>query len=282
MSQSGDLGGDFVAGKLAALTRLRTLGHLDLKLFGRSEIGRGDTESSRSDLLDRGVARRPVALRAFASLARIGIAADLIHRLGQRFVGLPGQGAMRHGRCDESAHDPFDRFDLVERNRRPRGECEQIADDRRRPVEDLSDVVVPVGLLTRPHGLLQGQDDAGAGDMEAALASKLVEAAGELLALAVAGVQLEDPCRHLLETEPGEPAGGIAEREIAHVLTEADDLEELRAAVRRNRADPHLRHDLEQPGLESGPIVLLGHDRIDVDDTLLPPRPEPGRWRDTG
>ena len=48
------------------------------------------------------------------------------------------------------------------------------------------------------------------------------------------------------------------------------------------RADPHLRHDLEQTGLEGRPVVLLRHDRIDVDDALPRPRLGPGRWRDRG
>ena len=117
VSQPSDLGGDFVARKLATLTRLGTLRHLDLKLFGRSEIRRGDTESSRGHLLDRRVARRPVTLGGLAALARVRIAPDLVHGFGKGFMGLPRQGAMRHGGSHEPAHDSLGRLDFVERNR---------------------------------------------------------------------------------------------------------------------------------------------------------------------
>jgi hypothetical protein len=86
-------------------------------------------------------------------------------------------------------------------------------------------------------------------------------------------MQFQHPGRHLVEAEAGEPAGRIAEGKFADVLAQSHHFKQFRAPIRRNRADPHLRHHLEQTGLERRPVVLLGHNRVDIDHALLGQRP---------
>ena len=77
--------------KLAAFAGLGTLSHLDLQLVGVGEIERRDAETARSDLLDRraprgAVGRRHESPRILAAFARVALAAELVHRDGERLV----------------------------------------------------------------------------------------------------------------------------------------------------------------------------------------------------
>src|SRR5712692_10179208 len=72
----GDPGIDLMAGKLAALARLRALRHFDLQIVGVDQVLAGHAETAGSDLLDRAAARiairvRLIARRVFATLAGV-------------------------------------------------------------------------------------------------------------------------------------------------------------------------------------------------------------------
>ena len=89
----GDPGVDLVAGQLAALAGLGALGHLDLDLAGADQVLAGDAEAARGDLLDGALQRVAVgqrleAGRVLAALAGVRLAAEAVHRDGQRLVGL--------------------------------------------------------------------------------------------------------------------------------------------------------------------------------------------------
>src|ERR1700687_2726058 len=84
---------NLVAGKLATLARLSSLGDLDLQLFGVDQIVAGHAEAARSYLLNTAVARIAVFIRSvtggvFATFAGVAPSADAIHRNGQRLVGF--------------------------------------------------------------------------------------------------------------------------------------------------------------------------------------------------
>ena len=61
VAQPGDVGIHLGARKLAALTRLGPLGHLDLQLLAAAEIFRRHAEATRSDLLNGGAGGVAVA-----------------------------------------------------------------------------------------------------------------------------------------------------------------------------------------------------------------------------
>ncbi len=68
-----------------------------------------------------------VAVRILAAFARVGARADPVHRDREGGVRLGRQRAERHGGGHEPAADRLGRLDLVERDRRPRSEAEQVA-----------------------------------------------------------------------------------------------------------------------------------------------------------
>ena len=82
---------DLGTGQLTALARLGALRHLDLQVVGVDEVFARHAESSRRHLLDRAAARvavrvGDVPLRILAALAGVRLAADPVHRDGQRLV----------------------------------------------------------------------------------------------------------------------------------------------------------------------------------------------------
>ncbi len=88
----GDPRVDLVAGQLAALAGLGALGHLDLDVVGVDQVLAGDAEAAGGDLLDGRAAGRVVeAVGVLAALAGVGLAAELVHRDGERLVRLAGR-----------------------------------------------------------------------------------------------------------------------------------------------------------------------------------------------
>src|SRR5215831_18337490 len=101
MTHAGDILVDLVAGELTALAGLGALRHLDLKVIGVDEIFGRHTEAPRRDLFDRGahgiaVVERLVAVRLLAALARVGAAANSVHRDRKRRVRLAADRAEAH------------------------------------------------------------------------------------------------------------------------------------------------------------------------------------------
>ena len=107
-ASAGNVARDFPTGKLAALSGLRALRNLDLQLVRVGQIVRSHAEASRGHLLDRGthLVGRAVGggnqpARVLAALARVGLAAEAVHRHGQRGVRLERDGAVGHRARDE-------------------------------------------------------------------------------------------------------------------------------------------------------------------------------------
>ena len=131
----GDVVVDLAAGQLAAFAGLGALRNLDLQLVGVGEVVDRDAEPAGGDLLDRralrvAVGQRLEPLGVLAAFARVALAADAVHRDGERLVGLGRDRAERHGAGAEPLDDFAGRLDLVERNRLPVGgllELEQAA-----------------------------------------------------------------------------------------------------------------------------------------------------------
>src|SRR3546814_5653429 len=94
MADLGDVLVHLVTGKLAALTRLCALRHLDLDIVGVHQIFGGDSETPRRHLLDRrthgiAIGQRLEAVWLLAPLARVGAAADTVHGERERGVRFP-------------------------------------------------------------------------------------------------------------------------------------------------------------------------------------------------
>src|SRR6516165_3259427 len=122
MSHLGDDLVDLVSGQLPAFARLGALGDLDLHHVGIDQIFRGHAEAPGRDLLDRrahrvAVRQRLEAVSLLTALAGIGLAADPVHRDGERGVRLARDRSERHGAGRKAPYGVLCRFDLLDWNR---------------------------------------------------------------------------------------------------------------------------------------------------------------------
>jgi hypothetical protein len=128
----GNPGVDLTAGQLSALAGLGSLGHLDLDFPGLGQVEAGDAEPTRGHLLDGAVfgvallVGPGVAFGVFAPLAGVGLAADAVHGDGQGFVGFLRDRPVAHGPGLEAGHDGLNRLHLIQGNRFPLLELQQI------------------------------------------------------------------------------------------------------------------------------------------------------------
>ena len=160
----GDPGVHFFARKVAALTGLGPLRHLDLDLLRAAQVGAGHAEPPGGHLLDLAVPDRSESLRQFAALARIGAGTDRVHCDRQGLVRLCGQRAVAHRAGLEALYDLRGGFHFVDRDRVARRHELQEPAQRVRPLRVIHKVRVlpefPIGVL--PHRSLQRDDRLGA------------------------------------------------------------------------------------------------------------------------
>ncbi len=229
------------------------------------------------DLMDRRASQiavlvRDVAIGVFTAFARVRLAADAVHRDGEVLVRFLGDRAVRHRAGGEALHDLGDRLHLVERHRLALGpiwtvrELEQAAQCRelaRLVVDELGVLLVDVPALGAGR-VLELEHRVGVEEVVLALAAPLVLTAEvEVAVRALVGpwwvreqVTPFALFRDLVEADTGDLRHGTGEVLVDELLVETDRLEHLRAAVRRDRGDAHLRHHL-QHALAGGLDVLL-------------------------
>mmetsp|Transcript_15725 Transcript_15725/g.37201 ORF Transcript_15725/g.37201 Transcript_15725/m.37201 type:complete len:830 (-) Transcript_15725:1712-4201(-) len=282
---------DLLAGELASLSGLRALSKLDLDLLGGHEILRGHAETARGNLLDLGggdVAVLEVAevwkgrghalavdvgdgyeaLLVLAALARVRLAAEAVHGDGERLVRLARQRAERHAARAELAHHLLHRLDLVEGDGLAvRLDVDEVTEDGEgSSLERLLEELVLVDVL---------------------LPQRLVKDLGErrgVVVVLLSGVVLDEPVVvERLERGLGEASGlergnlvgdvghghasdagdGALERQVHHVGTEADGLEDLGSVVRGEQRDADLGHDLVQSSIDG--FTEVGERSLDAD-----------------
>ena len=277
-------------GQLATLARLRALGHLDLEIVGVDEVLGGHPEAPGRHLVDRRAAEvavrvADVAIGVFATLAGVRLAAEAVHRDGEVLVRLLGDRPVRHRTGREALHDLRDRLHLVERHRLAvaaagsvGGELEQPAQRRelaRLVVDELRVLLVDVPALGAGR-VLELEHGVGVEEVVLALAAPLVlateveVAVGALVgsrwvreqvtALALLG--------DLVESDAGDLRDGAREVLVDQLLVEPDRLEHLRAAVRRDGGDAHLRHDLQHALARRLDVLLHRFVRVGATETV--------------
>src|SRR6202035_3056611 len=129
VADRADVGVDLVAGQLAALAGLGTLGHLDLQLVGVDEVVDRHAEAAGGHLLDRRASSVAVgvgleARRVLAALARVRAPAEPVHGYRERLVRLARDRAEAHRARAEAPDDLARRLHLLERNRLPAGRAD--------------------------------------------------------------------------------------------------------------------------------------------------------------
>ncbi len=259
---------DLVPGELPALAGLRALGHLDLQLVRVREVVDRDSEAARRDLLDRRAPRVPVADGILAALAGVRAAADPVHRDRQRLVRLARQRAERHRAGREPLDDRARRLDLVQGDPAVPGlaEAEQPAQGRTAGILGVHRGRV---LLVRlpaavSHRVLQESDRVRVPLPVLTVAAPRVEpehGQQRVVCVAVAVrpcVPGERVAGEHVDPDAADPRGRSGEVALHELGRESDGLEDLRAAVGRDRRDPHLGEHLEQalgnrPSRPAGP-----------------------------
>ena len=273
----------FLPGQLAALAGLRALRHLDLDLLGGGEIFGGDAEAARGDLLDLRLQQvaflqlqvafdaalaearssvspafdRRVAVAILAAFAGVRLAADAVHRDGQRGVRFGRDRAQRHGAGGEALDDFRRGLDFLDRHRLAlvEPELEQPA-KRHVPLRLVVDdarvfLVGRVGVAARR--MLQLGDRIGRPHVLFAAHAPGVFAAGiERMRehRVVAERRLVHADRllgHLEHADALDVRGGAGEILVDQLPRQAHRLENLRAGVGHVGRDAHLDITLRSP-----------------------------------
>ena len=189
------------------------------------------------------------------------LAADRVHRAGQRLVRLGRDRAVAHRAGREPRDDRLDRLDLVERDRLAVPvELEQAAQRTGLGGElvDRLRVVAEHAVLVRAGRVLQQEHRLRVEQVHLAVAAPLVFATDGRAAARMAGllgardrIAYATACRAAtsaaIPSRPMPPirlAVPVKYRAVSSAV-EADRLEDLGTAVRRDRRDAHLRHDLQ-------------------------------------
>ena len=253
---------DLVARQFSAFARLGALGDLDLELVRVGQVPGGDAEAARRDLLDRRAAEvavgvRREARRILAALAGVALAAEAVHRDGERLVALGRDRAEAHRARAEALDDLARRFHRVERQGfEVRAELEQAAQRAfpggvlvGEPGEALVGLrAVRAGRVLEPRDHLRVPHVAFAAGAPVVVAR--VREFGDAFAVVggeAAGVTLQRVLRQPFETGALDPAGGAGEAAVDHFRGQSDRLEDLGALVALERRDAHLGHHLEHP-----------------------------------
>ena len=273
----GDVRIHLEARKLAALTGFGALGHLDLDVGGVDQVVAGDAEAAGGDLLDGAAAFRVVeTVDILTALAGVGPSAEVVHGDGHGFVGLGGDGAVTHRAGVESGDDGLDRFDFLQRHRRPQAllELEQspqgaaLLGQAVHLVGVLLEDLVAAGagrMLQQEHHfrgeqvqLALAAEGVFAADLEAA-----VHALGRVLRVGPAVAQFDLLGDHV---QPGAAELGWRAGEVLvdDVLVDADRLEGLRGGVGGDGGDAHLAHHLHHALAERLEVVAHGRGGFDA------------------
>ena len=254
---SGNPGIDLLPRQVAALSRLRALGHLDLDLVGADQIAAGHAKSSAGYLLDgrAAVLLRPFrgqALRRLAALTAVGFSMDGVHGQGQSLVGLLGNGSVGHGACLEPADDRLHRLHLLERH--ALFWIDKVQETAKIPG------LLPIHqrgiffkhtVIVFPYRLLEQMDGFRIVAVMLALASELVAAhafQGQIRpqAQGIEGPAVE-PLHVLLDILHGNalhPADCVGEIPINHFLCDSYRLKNLGALVGLDGGNSHLGGNL--------------------------------------
>ncbi|MNI29076.1 hypothetical protein D3C73_828810 [compost metagenome] len=236
-------------GQLAAFAGLGALGNLDLQHFGVDQVFGGDAEAARGHLLDLAALVGAIARRVFATFAGIAAAAEAVHRNRQRLMCL-GRERTEADRCGIEAREQLaGRCDVVQGcRRRRRHQLQQIAQRRGRACMHGIAVLLPRTRVTAARRALQGGHHVRVVHVVFAAVHILQQAADIHALLRIPGLRAQFACIGIQACETGatDARGGIGEAQVDDLRLQADDLEQLRAAIAGHGADAHLRDDLRQ------------------------------------
>ena len=182
---------------------------------------------------------------------------------------LRRQRPQRHAGGIETRQNGLDRLHVIQRNRLGRRpQPQQVPQGGDRPlVHQLGEGPV-IGVVAAGHRLLQGLHHVRVVGVVFAAVHVLEQATGLDRQSAFPGSprQLGLIRFQIAEARALNAAGGILEAQLHHLVAQADDFEQLRAAIAVDGGDPHLGDDLVQALADALAVVLHQGRIIAVDD----------------
>ncbi len=213
--------------------------------------------------------------RVFAAFAAIGFGTDPVHRDVQKLVRLGRKRAKAHARRHEPLADRGDAFHLFNRHRlAQRLDVEKVAQVNWRVRPHHRRILLPEVETALFAGGLQQVHAWRFPSVFFARAARLVKAAHRqhvLPAQPAAGVHLFELALDAVQANAGNAALHAGEVFGHHRAAKAHRLEVKAAAIARNHRNAHLRHDLEQPGVDCRAVAAHRFDQTAFDQTPLTP-----------
>ena len=276
VAQPGDRLIHLVAGELPAFAGLGALRHLDLQFPGMDQIIRGDPEPGRGYLLDGAVlgvavGERDEPLRVLTAFAGVALAADAVHGDGQGLMGFFTDRAEGHGAGCEAPDDLLRRLDVIQREGLRQGfelqESSNVRPALALIVHERRELLERLGVVGA-RGVLELVDRLRIPVVVFPLNAVVDLAAKVELADRRRGIGQGVPAQRLLadlaDAHPVDAGGGPGEVPVYHPTVQTDGFEDLRAAVRLDGGDPHLREDLEQALVDGFDELGFGGGRIEA------------------
>ena len=248
-----------VPGQLAALARLGTLGHFDLKIGGVHQVVGRNAKPTGSHLLDGAgtiiaIFVRRVAVEVLSTFAGVAARAQLVHGDRHGFVRFPTDGTQRNGAGGKPLHNVNRGFHLIQVDGLKVLEFEQAPQSSHAPalVVDLLGELAIGPQIVGAGGILQLGNGFGIPLVMLAVSPPLVLAAHVQFLhprneRVVEGrpVPLQSFLFHGVQPDSLDAGGCAGEIAIDQVIVQADGFEDLGSPVRLHRGDAHLGHYLE-------------------------------------
>ena len=260
------------ARQLAAFTRLRTLGDLDLDFSALVQIFRRHTKSTRCDLLDCrihivAIWKRTEPRTVFAAFPGNGFRADTVHGNIQRTVRFRTEGAQRHARCHEALANLINRLNAGYRNRCPgRLEVQQVTQLNRVARVNSLHIFAIDGIIAAVTRSLKRMDQISIQGMRLFGCTQAVKATHGKRNHVLIECGLVSDERILFKArkpEPGNPAAHAWEVVRYERAGETQCFEIIATAIRRDYGNAHLGHDLQQPALDG--FLEVQHAFIEIE-----------------
>mmetsp|Transcript_20988 Transcript_20988/g.37386 ORF Transcript_20988/g.37386 Transcript_20988/m.37386 type:complete len:604 (+) Transcript_20988:2950-4761(+) len=271
---------NLVAGELAALSGLGSLGHLDLDFVGVRQVVDSDSEAPGGHLLDRGVLVGSETGDVLASFAGVRLALEVVHGLREGRVGLHGDRTVAHRAGSEALDDFLGGLDEVERDLLAVDEfvfVVEVSLEFKLPAQSalLGEVVGHLrvalvgfagvaadGVLHGGHGVGVVHVDlgvvAGAPVVEARVCESLFGVADGVLREG-AGMHLDEVFRDILEAHAADTARAAGEALVDDVAADSECFEDLGSLVAGKSGNSHLGENLEHSVLDG---LAVGFDGL--------------------
>ena len=265
-----------MSGKLAALTRFRPLSHLDLKVFGMTEIINRHAEPSAGDLFDR--TGTVLAIRAgrvtrgiLSALTAVAHTAKTVHRNRDRLMRFRAQRSERHGTRHKAFQDGIHAFHLLQRNRFCRSELKQTAQSAEvfRLIVDQPGIAVERLPVVGAYRLTECRKRLRRPQMLFPVLAETVLSAVRQQIFPVPKRRNRGGCKaavrlggNPVKPDPADTACRAGEIGVNHLPVQPDRFKNLTGAITPQSRNAHFGHYFQQPFIDRMNVIARRRDRV--------------------